>query len=99
MRVILELIRILLIFLLLGGLLGAVLNQIYRINGEIQSYQWIGNIGILLVLFVLYRNKFQFSGWYQGKGRHKLPRKVTFVLLSASLLCIFLPFALGIVIR
>ncbi len=92
MRVILELLRIIFIFLLLGGLAWTVLNHIYSFYGGIRSYKWIGAIGIYIALFVLYRNIFQFSGWYQRKGRKKLPHNMTFVLLGVSILCILLPF-------
>ncbi|MGP4066061.1 hypothetical protein ACTWPF_14145 [Oceanobacillus sp. M65] len=92
MRVILELLRIIFIFILLGGFTWEVLNSIYSAYEGIETYKWIGAIGIYLTLFVLYRNIFQFSGWYQGKGRKKLPRNMTFVILCASILCILLPF-------
>ncbi|MEM1506441.1 hypothetical protein RG959_24130, partial [Domibacillus sp. 8LH] len=64
MRVILELLRIIFIFILLGGFIWEVLNTIYSVYEGIQNYKWIGALGIYLALFVLYRNIFQFSGWY-----------------------------------
>ncbi|WP_042224372.1 hypothetical protein [Oceanobacillus manasiensis] len=94
MRVILELIRIVFIFLFLGGVIWVILNHIYQVYGGIEEYRWIGGLGIYIAIFVLYRNSFQFSGWYKGKGRKKLPHRMTAVLVSASVLCILLPLPL-----
>lgn len=93
MRVGLELIRILLIFALLGGLGWMIIDNLYTANTE--KYQWLGAIAIVLLLFVLYRNKLQFSGWYKGKGRTKLPRVISRTLIYGSILLIVLPFLLA----
>jgi uncharacterized membrane protein len=81
MRLFLELLRIIIIFMLLGGLGWAIIGNIYTINEATEPYSWLGAIAILLLLFVLYRNKLQFSGWYKGKGRLKLPKPVSFTLI------------------
>ncbi|WP_147533278.1 hypothetical protein [Bacillus marasmi] len=99
MRVILELIRIVFIFLLLGGLAGLAIENIYTINDVTERYQWIGALGIYVSLFVLYRNKFQFSGWYKGKGRKRLSKAATINLLSCSIFMLTLPIILGLIIN
>ena len=91
----LELLRIIIIFLILGGLGWAIIGNIYTINEATESYSWLGAIAILLLLFVLYRNKLQFSGWYKGEGRVKLPKSVSLTLILSSILLILLPFVLG----
>ena len=91
----LELLRIIIIFMILGGLGWAVIGNIYTINEATESYSWLGAIAILLLLFVLYRNKLQFSGWYKGEGRVKLPKPVSLTLILSSILLILLPFVLG----
>ena len=91
----LELLRIIIIFMILGGLGWAIIGNIYTINEATESYSWLGAIAILLVLFVLYRNKLQFSGWYKGEGRVKLPKSVSLTLILSSILLILLPFVLG----
>ncbi|MGP4062920.1 hypothetical protein [Halobacillus sp. H74] len=95
MRTLLELLRIILIFGLLGGLCWAIIGNIYTVNKAVESYSWLGASAILVILFVLYRNKFQFSGWYKGKGRNKLPKKVTLSLIFTSFILGTSPFVLG----
>lgn len=95
MRIALELLRIIVIFGLLGALGGVVLGNIYTINETTKSYSWLGVLAILILLFVLYRNKLQFSGWYKGKGRKKLPKKVSVTLISLSLILVITPFILS----
>ncbi len=91
----LELLRIIIIFMILGGLGWAIIGNIYTINEATESYPWLGAIATLLLLFVLYRNKLQFSGWYKGDGRVKLPKFVSLTLILSSILLILLPFVLG----
>ncbi|GIO25576.1 hypothetical protein [Ornithinibacillus bavariensis] len=90
MRFILELARIILIFGLLGAIFSSVLKYVYQSFGVIQ-YEWLGYIAILLLLFVAYRNKWQFSGWYKGKGREKLPQSITNLLVSFSVALLIVP--------
>lgn len=90
MRFILEIIRIIAIFTILGALFSRLLQLIYE-NLHItisNQYGWIIGVSIFLLLFVLYRNKMQFSGWYNGKKMDKLSKKTTclLVILSCCLL-------------
>jgi hypothetical protein len=95
-----ELLRIIFIVLILGGLLGSLLQNIYRIFGyNINNYGWIASVGIYILLFVLYRNKFQFSGWYKGKNRKKLPKKVSQILIGCSILLFILPVILRLLFK
>lgn len=83
-RVVLELLRIIFIMAILGTLLGNGLGRFYSWIGlHNETSNWTVMVGVYILVFVLYRNKLQFSGWYTGKGRNKLSRKVTF-------LCIFI---------
>ena len=92
MRVILELIRIIVIFVILGGIFGFLLENIYSAIGtDTQKYGWLGSIAILILFFVLYRNKLQFSGWYKSKGREKLPKNVNRILVISGVLFLLLP--------
>ncbi|MFE0503287.1 hypothetical protein ACWF7H_01215 [Peribacillus butanolivorans] len=92
MRVILELIRILLILGLGGAIISTVLIAIYTSIGvNIDQYGWLGSIAILILLFVWYRNKLQFSGWYTGNGKEKLPKRVSQALILCSLLLLVSP--------
>ncbi|MFO1443846.1 hypothetical protein KDN24_11630 [Bacillus sp. Bva_UNVM-123] len=96
LRVLLELIRIIVIFVFFYGILGSLLYNVYsKIGITIEKYGWLGYIAILLLFILLYRNKLQFSGWYTGKGREKLPKKVSIILVSISILLLVLPMILN----
>ncbi|WP_152658545.1 hypothetical protein [Oceanobacillus sp. CFH 90083] len=99
MRELLELLRIVFIFGILGALGWGIAGNIYKINEEAETYSWLGAIAILLLLFVLYRNKLQFSGWYQGKGKVKLPKSVSRTLILSSIVLLISPFVLGFLLN
>ncbi|QED46255.1 hypothetical protein [Cytobacillus dafuensis] len=98
MRVLLELIRIILIFGLLGGIFSSVLTYFYKSLGVTQ-YEWLGFLAILLLLFVTYRNKWQFKGWYNGKGKEMLSRKTANFLISFSVLLLIFPLIVDYFLR
>ena len=52
---------------------------------------WFPGIAIYIILFILYRNKLQFSGFYEGRNQNTLPKKVTFILIASSLLLFIIP--------
>lgn len=96
MRILMELIRIILIFIVLGGIASYLLSSIYEIiGGTSQSYDWMGFGGVFILLFVLYRNRLQFSGWYEGEGRNRLSRKVTRILVLSAAVLLILPAVLS----
>ncbi|MBL3641415.1 hypothetical protein JMN23_03435 [Bacillus sp. RHFB] len=95
MKVLLELIRIILIFGIAGTIISAIVNGIY-INIGADQYGWLGSIAILLLLFVWYRNKLQFSGWYSEKGKEKLPKTVSQILIMCSLFLLGAPPVLSV---
>ena len=95
MRILLELLRILFILGIFFALGWLVIGNIYKLNEVTDSYSWLGAIAILLLIFVLYRNKLQFSGWYKGKDVAKLPKSVTVTLIFITILLIILPFLLS----
>ncbi|PLR86701.1 hypothetical protein [Bacillus sp. V33-4] len=99
MRMVLELLRIVLVFFFLGGIMSTVLVNVYSMTGiNVDDYDWMGVLGILILLFVLYRNRWQFSGWYSGKGNEKLPVKTSNLLLTISILMLMLPPVLGLIL-
>ncbi|MFP5115241.1 hypothetical protein ACSU64_23095 [Bacillaceae bacterium C204] len=96
MKVLLELVRIVFLVVLIGGILSAFINYVYsKLETDIDTYGWMGLVSILIFLFVQYRNKYQFSGWYTGKGRVKLPTNVSKVLITISILLMLLPLILS----
>lgn len=95
MRTLLELLRIIFLFLILGGLGWSIIGNIYKVNETTERYSWLGAVAILLLLFVFYRNKLQFSGWYKGEGTVKLPKSIAYTLIFSSILLMIIPFILG----
>ena len=92
MRVLLELIRIILIFGIAGTIISNIVNGIYiNIGVNMNQYGWLGSIAILILLFVWYRNKLQFSGWYSGIGKEKLPKMASQILILCSLFLLCAP--------
>ncbi len=93
-RVILELFRIIIIFAILATVLGGIPHAFYTTIGiDTDNYGWTAMLGVFILIFVLYRNKLQFSGWYTGKGGEKLPKGLSkLLIISAIVLLLFSPF-------
>lgn len=91
MKTLLELLRIIIILAFFGALGWAILGNIYTRLEVNETYSWLGAIAIFLVLFVLYRNKWQFTGWYKGKRREKLPKTISLALILVSIVLVVLP--------
>jgi hypothetical protein len=92
-RIVMELIRIAAIFLVFGALIGAIVKGIYMafgINTDNTNEGMLVGVAIYILLFVLYRNKLQFSGFYKGKGQVKLSKKVSLSLISCSFIMMIL---------
>lgn len=92
-RILLEFIRVIIIMLILGGIMGAIIKTIYKglgITVDGTNGGWLVGLSILILLFVLYRNKFQFSGFYKGNEKVKLSKKATTILILCSILMLFI---------
>lgn len=63
MRTVLEIVRTIIIFAFFLGLGWVVMENVY----PDKDYILLGLAGIFILLFVFYRNKWQFRGWYNGK--------------------------------
>ncbi|UOY92431.1 hypothetical protein MUG87_18750 [Ectobacillus sp. JY-23] len=94
MRVLFEFIRIIAIFFIIGGVLGGLLAKVYEALGS-REYDWLGFIAVLLLIFVVYRNRWQFSGWY--KGNEKLSKKASAILVFGAVVLLLLPLSLSMV--
>jgi len=95
MRVVLEVLRVLCLLIILGGIGSYILYQVYA---ELDtSFTWFGFFGVILFIFVLYRNKLQFSGWYKGENRKRLSRKATTIINFTAVLCIISPIVFEII--
>lgn len=93
LRLFLEVIRITAIFLIFGALMGTLLKVVYASMGtDVNNTGGAGMMGlsILILIFVWYRNRLQFSGFYKGEKRLKLPKTASVLLVSCSVLVLIL---------
>ncbi|WLR46448.1 hypothetical protein LC065_12765 [Halobacillus litoralis] len=94
MRVLVELLRIVFLFIFGGALVWGVLGPFYHVHPISGEYQWLGVLGVYGILFVLYRNRWQFSGWYKGRVKKKRPRRMTRIIVFASVLLMASPWVI-----
>ncbi len=89
--------RVIIIFTFLTILLGAVPIAIYSSIGiDTDHFGWGVTLGVFIIVFILYRNRLQFSGWYKGKGREKLPGSVSTRLVITAILLVLSPLILNL---
>lgn len=93
-KIFLELIRIIILFFIIGCAIWGGVRLIYTsvgINIDGSYAGWLGGIAIYSLLFVLYRNKLQFSGFYNGPYRQKLSPTTTTIFITISVFLLILP--------
>ncbi|WP_062513201.1 hypothetical protein [Halobacillus sp. KGW1] len=91
--VFLEMIRLLILLFLIAGIGFTAVNKVFRSFGIDVAETRGGtalSLSMLILYFVLYRNKLQFTGYYQGKGRMNLKRPIILLLVSTSIFLIVL---------
>ncbi|MGG3944006.1 hypothetical protein ABEV54_21565 [Peribacillus psychrosaccharolyticus] len=86
-RMILECIRIMAIVLVFGAIMSGAAHWVFssfgvQVNDSIAGL--LISISVLILLFVWYRNKLQFSGFVK-KGQKKLSKKVSTSLITLSI--------------
>lgn len=92
---ILELLRMCVLLTLTLFILGGVERFIYQSIFGQPVYNWSMALGNLLIFFMLYRNHFQFKGWYKSQKNQKLTILTTRITTVISLGLIILPIGLG----
>ncbi|GIP65091.1 hypothetical protein J32TS6_36460 [Virgibacillus pantothenticus] len=92
----LEMVRALFIFVVLYFVFGAISNYFLetftnRPIGQLtEEYPYLmyflalQAIGIAILIFILYRNKFQITGWFKGKQVKPLSKTTTRILVVIS---------------
>ncbi|MEK5439245.1 hypothetical protein MHI27_05675 [Paenibacillus sp. FSL H8-0261] len=88
---ILELLRMCVLLVLTLFILGGVERFIYQSIFGQPVYNWSMALGNLLIFFMLYRNHFQFKGWYKSQKNQKLTILTTRITTVISLGLIILP--------
>ncbi|PET71776.1 hypothetical protein CN514_05990 [Bacillus sp. AFS001701] len=95
MRIQLEVIRIIFIlvfFVIFELFLGSMLHFVYSKFGvNLDNSGWIVQFAILILFFVIYKNGLQYIGWNIKKGRKRLTKKVSKLLISTSMLLLIFP--------
>jgi len=101
MKIITFIIEILRIIVLLAIFLIAVdwiVRSVYGVfidwKSEYGSYLLLGNF---LLFFLLYRNYFQFTGWYKSAANKKLSRAESYALLIVVVIIYAIPPLLEVV--
>ncbi|MNC31490.1 hypothetical protein D3C76_64970 [compost metagenome] len=89
----LELLRMCLLLVLTLGLLGGLEYAIFKLLYGWTIYPGSAAVGNIIIFFVLYRNYWQFRGWFKSDNNQRLGRNLTRSLTGLSLLLILLPFA------
>ncbi|BAC13230.1 hypothetical protein [Oceanobacillus iheyensis HTE831] len=93
MKFTLEIIRIIIIFGLLGFIFSKAVMFIYSSIGiQLDNHYGgiIAGISIIISIFVLYRNKLQFSGFYKSDKNVKLSKPVSIFLFSISIIMLII---------
>lgn len=86
-----EFVRVLILMFFLTAILYFPLRTLYETIGiETENYFYILTFAILLIVYVIYTNKLQFTGFYT-KGAKKMSPKITWSILSISFLLISVP--------
>lgn len=88
---ILELLRMCVLLMLTLFILGGVERFIYQSIFGQPVYNWSMALGNLLIFFMLYRNHFQFKGWYKSQKNQKLTILTTRITTVISLGLIIQP--------
>jgi len=92
-RLLLEFIRMFFLLIIFYLISGNIVVYIYKKLGVEFSitYGIMMVISLLIIFTILYRNKWQFSGWYKGDIKDKLSKTLTKWLISIALLLLLLP--------
>ncbi|MHA6531255.1 hypothetical protein [Paenibacillus sp. BAC0078] len=93
---VLEILRLLFLLALTMIVLGGLEQELFKLLYDRTLYPESAGVGNFIVFFVLYRNYWQFKGWFQSDKNQKLGRSLTASLTFLSLLLILSPFAVPI---
>ncbi|MEK5395148.1 hypothetical protein ACN6KS_05580 [Paenibacillus nitricinens] len=92
---IVELFRLCILLVLTLFILGGAERFVYQSIFGQPVYNWSMALGNVLIFFMLYRNHFQFKGWYKSEKNVKLTLLTTRIITVISLGLILLPIGLS----
>ncbi|GAB6988783.1 hypothetical protein [Paenibacillus pini] len=88
---ILELFRLSILFVLTVLILGGLEKSLYEFIFGHPINHWSMAVGNIIVSIVLYRNYYQFSGWYKSDKNKKLSRGITKSLMTIAYVLVLVP--------
>lgn len=91
-----EMLRLVVLLVLTLLVLGAAEQWLFTMLYGREGYLYTAVPGNMLVFAVMYRNSWQFKGWYKSEENRKLKPGWARGLSVAALLLILLPFALPV---
>lgn len=96
-----ELLRIMILFFLGLMLLGTMETWIYNMFDEQILQQSVLNrvlllIANILIIFSLYRSRWQFSGWYKSEKNVKLSKRTTRIIAGIAIVLFLIPAVLHV---
>lgn len=86
-----ELLRILILLVLIMLVLGGGERYLYSLLYGEPRYNWFMALGNFMLFFILYRNYFQFKGWYKSKDNRKLNKHTTRISIIIAVGLIVIP--------
>ena len=86
-----ELLRLCILLVLTLFVLGGLERMIYQLIFDQTIYNWSMTLGNIIIFLVLYRNYFQFKGWYKSEKNKRLNKISTRGLTVISLGLLILP--------
>ena len=72
------------------GILAKLIYTGFEIKDADTNGAWLVEGSILISLFVLYRDKLRFYGFYKGDEKVKLPRRLSAILVSSSIIMLII---------
>lgn len=90
-KILFEFFRVLILLFLLIAIFYYPLGKLYTSIGiDTDNYLYILLFAILILIYVIYSNRLQFTGFYRKKAK-KLPSKITWSLVSIACLLLLVP--------
>lgn len=90
-EVLFEFIRVLIWMFFLMAIIFFPVRKLYEFLGiDIEKYLLLPSLAILLLIYIIYNNKLQFTGFYRRRAK-KLSTKVTWSIVGVSIILFSIP--------
>lgn len=90
-EILFEFIRVLIWLFFLMAILFFPVRKLYELMGiDIENYWILPSLAIFLLVYIIYNNKLQFTGFYRRRAK-KLTAKVTWSIVGVSIILFSIP--------